>query len=116
CSDGNACTNPDQCRSGACVAGTPTTCVASDGCHAPGTCNPATGACSNPARPDGTACDDHNACSTGDACAAGVCAGTPLACDDGNACTADSCTGGVCQHQHTTSACDDGDACTSGDR
>ena len=30
------------------------TCTALDQCHAAGTCNPATGACSNPAKPNGT--------------------------------------------------------------
>ena len=60
------------------VAGNPclgVTCTASDQCHAAGTCNPATGACSNPAKPDGTACNDGNACTQTDTCQAGVCTG-----------------------------------------
>ena len=40
----------------------PVTCTASDQCHVAGTCNPATGACSNPPAPNGTACNDGNAC------------------------------------------------------
>ncbi|HMG20952.1 MAG TPA: hypothetical protein VK607_06530, partial [Kofleriaceae bacterium] len=36
------------------------TCTASDACHAAGTCDPATGTCSNPAVADGTACSDGN--------------------------------------------------------
>src|SRR5262249_47766714 len=37
-------------------------CGASDQCHLPGVCNPATGTCSNPTQPDGTGCSDGNAC------------------------------------------------------
>jgi alpha-tubulin suppressor-like RCC1 family protein len=51
------------------------TCAALDGCHATGTCDPATGLCSNPAAPDGTACTDGDACTTVDACHAGACVG-----------------------------------------
>ena len=40
---------------GACVGASPVVCVASDQCHVAGTCDPATGACSNPAAPDGVA-------------------------------------------------------------
>ena len=115
CNDGDACTHADQCQTGVCV-GSPTACVASNACHAPGTCNPSTGACSNPTRPDGTPCDDGNTCSTGDSCAAGTCAGTPIVCDDDNPCTTDACATGLCVHTNTTDACDDGNACTSGDR
>src|SRR5262249_19782342 len=32
------------------------TCTASDQCHVVGTCNPATGLCSNPVKPNGTVC------------------------------------------------------------
>ncbi|MFT3771063.1 MAG: PIG-L family deacetylase [Minicystis sp.] len=65
-----------QCQNGFCVdrcAGV--TCTALDACHAAGTCDPATGQCSDPKAPDGTACDDGDACTRGDACQAGVCAG-----------------------------------------
>jgi len=116
CSDGNACTRGDQCQAGRCLSGPPTTCIASDACHAPGTCNPATGACSNPSQPNGTPCDDGNACSTGDACTAGICAGTPMICDDHNPCTSDTCANGTCVNTDNTTACDDGNACTTGDR
>src|SRR4030095_3097960 len=53
--------------------------------------NTATGACSNPAKDDGTACSDGNACTQTDTCHAGACAGTALNVDDGNPCTTDSC-------------------------
>ena len=39
----------DTCRTAACRAGTPVVCTASDQCHEAGTCDPATGQCSNPA-------------------------------------------------------------------
>lgn len=54
-------------------------CQPLDQCHAAGTCDPATGQCSNPPRPDGAACDDGNVCTANDACTAGACAGTPIA-------------------------------------
>jgi len=176
CDDANACTQGDTCQAGACTSGSPVTCTANDQCHDPGTCNPATGACSNPARADGTGCDDGSACTRSDTCQAGVCKGgdsvtctasdqchdtgscdpatgacsnPPLAngtaCNDGSACTqADSCQGGSCMggspvtcaasdqcHAGGTcdpatgvcsnptkpdgTACDDGNVCNTGD-
>src|SRR5439155_1563450 len=58
CSDGNACTQTDTCQAGACTGANPVVCTASDVCHVAGTCDQGTGLCSNPAAPDGTACDD----------------------------------------------------------
>lgn len=58
-------------------------------------------------------CDDGNACTEAEYCAAGVCVGTPLSCDDGFACTADACnptTG--CINTGDASKCDDSDPCT----
>jgi hypothetical protein len=78
CSDDNACTAGDVCQTGTCVAGSPVTCAASDQCHLAGTCDPQTGACSDPAAPDATACDDGDVCTTGDTCQAGTCGGTPV--------------------------------------
>jgi hypothetical protein len=54
------------------------TCTASDQCHDIGTCDPATGACSNPNAADGTACDDGNAATANDQCTNGVCGGTVI--------------------------------------
>jgi N-acetylneuraminic acid mutarotase len=78
CDDGNACTRTDVCQSGLCVGANPVACSASDQCHVAGSCNPATGSCSNPAAPDGTTCDDGNACTAGDACRGGACTGSPV--------------------------------------
>lgn len=73
CDDGNACTQADTCQAGTCQGASPVVCAASDQCHIAGTCDPHTGACSNPNQVDGAACDDGDACTVGDACAAGVC-------------------------------------------
>ena len=51
-------------------------CPPTDACHAAGACDPMSGQCSNPLAPDGTGCDDGSAQTSGDACTAGVCAGT----------------------------------------
>src|SRR5439155_367579 len=66
CNDGNACTQTDSCQSGVCTGSNPVSCTASDQCHIAGTCDPATGHCSNPAAVDGTTCDDGNACTQTD--------------------------------------------------
>jgi Tol biopolymer transport system component len=73
CSDGSACTQRDICQTGACTGVDPIVCTAGDQCHVAGACDPATGACSTPAAPDGTACDDTETCSGQDACEVGVC-------------------------------------------
>ena len=74
------------------------TCEAQDQCHFVGTCNPVTGVCSNPAKPNNTVCSDGNSCTSGDKCTNGACVIGPLLmgccgngyvesgeeCDDGN--------------------------------
>src|SRR5205814_1508774 len=56
-SDSNNCTN-DLCVNGACTH--PAKCADNNYCTID-TCDPATGACSYPAAPNGTGCDDANA-------------------------------------------------------
>ena len=113
CSDGNACTQTDSCQSGACTGSNTVSCTASDQCHDAGTCDTATGLCSDPARPNGAACSDGNACTTTDACTNGACVAGPAAdCNDNNVCTDDSCDPAVgCRHSNNTASCDDGDVC-----
>ncbi|MBI4953407.1 MAG: hypothetical protein HY908_15360, partial [Myxococcales bacterium] len=53
CADGDACTQTDICQAGNCVGGNPVVCVAPDACHDAGSCDPANGSCSSPAKPDG---------------------------------------------------------------
>ena len=77
CSDGNACSLGDSCRGGVCVPSRSITCAPLDECHTAGTCNPATGACTNPQLADGTTCDTGNPCTTG-ACELGACSATPV--------------------------------------
>ncbi len=122
CSDGNACTQTDTCRSGVCTGSNPVTCAALDQCHEAGTCDPTTGVCSNPAKPDGTSCSDGNACTVGDACSNGTCAGgTPVVCTPLDQChDAGTCdpTTGMCSNpaKPDGTTCDDGNACTVTDR
>jgi hypothetical protein len=99
CSDGDPCTENDTCLAGACT-GMPVVCMPASSCHVAGTCDPQLGVCSTPSKPDGSACDDGNEC-TSDTCQNGTCFGKPLTngvhCDDGDACTTtDACQGGVC--------------------
>ncbi|MBT9556815.1 MAG: hypothetical protein IV100_12345, partial [Myxococcales bacterium] len=63
------------------------------------------------------ACDDGNACTAGDVCAAKACvSGSAISCDDGNVCSDDSCDpASGCVNAANTAACDDGNACTAGD-
>ncbi len=67
----------------------------------------------------GVDCNDGSACTTGDHCQDGACAGkADVACDDGQPCTADGCDPAFgCQATNlpATATCSDGDACTLGD-
>jgi len=92
CDDGDACTLDDTCQAGVCVGHDPVVCAALDPCHDVGTCDPQTGLCSDPPKPDGAECDDGDACTLDDTCQAGVCvSGDPKVCDDGDECTLDYC-------------------------
>ncbi|MGC4114207.1 MAG: S8 family serine peptidase [Myxococcales bacterium] len=120
CDDHDLCTQASLCVDGVCQGGDPLVCPEIDACHAPGNCSPATGTCSSSRRPDGTACDDSNACTTNDQCRIGACRGEQKACPaeecheagqcnrasgacevgpalaDGTACEKGSCKAGVC--------------------
>jgi len=129
CNDNNACTHTDACSGGACTGSNPEVCTASDPCHTAGTCNPSTGACSNPTAPNGTSCNDNNSCTSGESCSAGVCSGgtnvctgctSAADCNDNNPCTDDACENpgtpnAACAHTNNTAACNDGNACTQQD-
>lgn len=121
CNDGNACTMLDTCQAGVCTGGNTITCVASDQCHVAGTCNPATGMCSNPEKPNGAACTDNNTCTQSDTCQAGACVGSnPVQCAASDAChDAGTCNPatGVCSNPAKAdgAACDDNNACTQSD-
>jgi MYXO-CTERM domain-containing protein len=121
CDDGDACSQVDSCNAGACLGNSPVVCAAADTCHEAGTCDPATGVCSSPVKPDGSACDDGSACSKADACQAGMCVGSdPVICPAADQCReagiCDPATG-LCDNPAKAdgSPCDDGKACTAGD-
>src|SRR2546428_45129 len=81
CNDGNACTQTDTCQTGTCTGSNPKVCPASDQCPPAGTRDPTTGQCPNPAKPNGTSCNDGNACTRTDTCQAGTCTGgNPVVC------------------------------------
>src|SRR5690606_26055730 len=62
CSDGNQCNGEETCNvAGSCEAGTPPVLDTSDPCVV-FSCDPVAGVVQNPA-PNGTSCDDGNACS-----------------------------------------------------
>ncbi len=65
CEDGDGCTLKDQCVSGVCTAGAPVVCTTTDPCQQAGSCEPATGACSVGALPNGTSCGANQVCMVG---------------------------------------------------
>ncbi|NUN15937.1 MAG: hypothetical protein HUU55_20110, partial [Myxococcales bacterium] len=77
CDDGNACTINDVCALGTCVGGAPVLCPDDGDPCTDDVCDATSGACYPPA-PDGTPCDDLEACTAPDTCTDGFCAGTPL--------------------------------------
>ena len=121
CNDGDACTQTDTCQAGACTGAGPVVCMAMDQCHDAGTCDTATGLCSNPNKTDGTTCNDGDACTQTDTCQAGMCSGgNPVVCVALDQChlagTCDTVTG-LCSNQSKVdgTACDDGNPCTQQD-
>ena len=96
-----------------------TACTMNTDCAACQQCDTTIGFCV--AAPGTTACDDGDACTTGETCAAGVCGGgTTLDCTNlDDACNVGACnsTTGMCEAQPTNegATCDDGDICTETD-
>src|SRR5439155_473526 len=87
CKIGRASRRENTCQAGVCTGANPVTCTASDQCHVAGTCNAATGLCSNPNATDGTSCRDGSACTQTDTCQAGVCTGAnPVTCTASDQC------------------------------
>ncbi len=121
CDDANPCTQTDTCLAGICAGTNPVICAASDQCHDAGTCDPATGLCSEPEKDDGSPCDDGNPCTQTDSCLAGVCAGAnPVICTAADQChDAGACNPATGQCSNPAKAdgspCDDGDPCTQAD-
>ncbi len=119
CDDGSPCTGNDTCGLEGC-AGAPVDCTDLDGPCVAGVCDAGTGECVPTAAPDGSECDDDDACSVGDECAAGVCASTPLDCSElDTPCAFGGCDveTGTCVQEvlDDTTPCDDDDLCTTSD-
>ena len=55
-------------------------CGALSQCHEVGVCQPATGECTHPPKPDGTSCNDHSTKTFLDQCIAGECRGESFFC------------------------------------
>ncbi len=70
CDDNDGCTENDTCDAGKC-GGTEKACTALDSCHLPGTCNPKTGNCDEPRKPDNAECETSSGADG--ICAKGVC-------------------------------------------
>ena len=140
CKGVSSCQTGFVCANSACVPSCSVVpCTASDQCHVAGTCDPTSGACSNPAKGDGSTCNDGNACTRTDTCQAGACTGSnPVTCTasdqchmagtcdpasgtcsnpskaDGSTCNGDStCVNGNCVLKSNSAACANGGECAS---
>jgi hypothetical protein len=119
CDDGNPCTAGDACRAGLCVA-EPVSCAQFDTPCSVGRCDVAAGGCVVEHRPDGARCDDRDACTVGDACTEGLCAGAARDCTglDGE-CVTGACdpVDGACRATPRADGapCTDGEPCTGPD-
>jgi len=97
--DDDLCMTPGTCHSGVCSGG-PKECPEPAPCQA-AVCDPETGECGVETLPDGTACDDRDACTVGEVCSDGVCGSGENQC--------------FCRDQPDGTACDDGQRCTAND-
>ncbi len=93
-------------------------CPAVDQCH---TASCVGGFCVDANKPNGTACDDQNACTRLDTCQSGTCAGPAVTCTALDGCHAPGVCdpdGGVCSNPDRPDnwACNDSRSCTTGDR
>ena len=113
CDEGDSCTVGDGCSNGACSPGSPVSCDDANLCT-DDSCDSVFGCLF---MPNTAACDDGDACTTGDICGGGACIpGLQLTCDDSNVCTNDLCDPILgCEFVPNVLDCSDRDACTSGD-
>lgn len=89
----NLCIIDAICVMGSCQGSTPMTCPDPGPCQT-ATCLPSTGGCMTSTLPDGTSCDDLDACTTNESCTQGSCgSGVPItACQNGDGCCPSGCT------------------------
>ena len=109
CDDEVECTSGDQCTAGQCI-GAGMDCSSLDSACEIGVCDGA-GGCTTLPRPDGTGCDDDNACTPESTCLSGFCIGAEVQCPAG------PCEFGFCDP--STGACgvqpgNDGFPCDDG--
>ena len=120
CDDDKPCTQTDTCQAGKCIGGERVVCQPWDQCHEAGTCDDSTGACTNPAKANGSGCDDNDPCTSGENCQAGRCGGGTLkVCSNPDACHVGVCnhTSGLCGSADApnNTPCNDGKPCTKTD-
>ncbi|MFH1108835.1 MAG: DNRLRE domain-containing protein [Planctomycetota bacterium] len=89
CVDSDACNGTERCVGAVCVAGTPVDCSAVDDDCNVGTCAETSGVCYKEATNEGEVCSDGLDCTSGDACAGGICVGVDD-CPEGQACNPDT--------------------------
>ena len=113
CSDGDACTDPDNCVDGKCV-GSSSSCDDANPCTSDA-CDKTEGCTHGDI--DGGDCNDSDACTQAETCTKGACqGGTPLSCKDDNNCTNDLCEAKTgCVFLPNEATCSDGNACTGAD-
>ncbi len=103
CDDGNACTQTDTCANSECVGANPVICTAFNDCHEVGTCDTASGICSDPfsivdkacGNGGDTECTNPDTCDGAGSCLANDAAGGTSCGDAGSECVVqDTCDGG----------------------
>ena len=122
CDDGDSATTGDMCANGLCKGVRKCdsmVCAPISMCHYEGTCEPSTGKCSTPVKPNGTKCDDGNPLSMTSECFDGVCVSTDKCLGQGECKPLTQCHAvGICDPANgkcTTSLKIDGDPCDDGD-
>jgi hypothetical protein len=114
CDDGNPCTRNDVCSNGVCL-GSPDPCSDENVCTTD-SCDLATGLCVH--ANNTSSCNDFNACTVGDLCQNGACAGgSPRVCNDNKPCTDDTCnpSTGCVFTANDANVCSDNSSCTTDD-
>jgi hypothetical protein len=113
CNDANACTIGDTCQDLSCLSGAAKNCDDGNPCT-DDFCDPSSGCLHDP---NVAPCDDGDASTMGDLCAAGMCQpGTPVDCNDDNPCTADLPDPDAgCKYSNLPGPCSDDNVCTVGD-
>ncbi|MCA9623877.1 MAG: hypothetical protein KC731_32870 [Myxococcales bacterium] len=116
CDDGSVCSQGDLCFDGVC-SGSPVDCGPPPGQCWASICDDIAGCVAEPL-PEGSLCDDGDACTPEDFCSMGTCVGGPADCTDlDGPCTIGQCTpnGCVAVPKPDGTSCNDGDPCTSTD-